>query len=100
MYGKKGVKRIEKRMKKGNSHTIASAKEMGRIAAKSLLGTAVSADIVTKGAIHKAVAISAKSYIRRYATTKAKQRANSTLARIGQYTYKHIAGDVYERVMS
>lgn len=104
MYGKRGAKRIEKRMKKGNSHTVASAKEMGRVVVRSLLGTTVAtgvyADIATKGAIHKAAAVSAKDYIRKYATTKAKQRANSSLERIGQYTYKHIAGDVYERVMS
>ena len=104
MYGKRGVNRIEKRMKKGNSHTVASAREMGRVVVKSLLGTTVAtgiyADIATKGALHKVAAFSAKDYIRKYATSKAKQKANLSLAKIGQYKYKHIAGDVYERVMS
>lgn len=100
MYGKRGVKRIEKRMKKGNSHAVASAKETGRTVVQSLLITGFYADLTTNGALHKAAANSAKRYIKRYATEKAGQRANASLARIGQYTYKHIAGDVYQKVMS
>ena len=37
--------------------------------------------------------------VSKYANEKAIQKANAGLAKIGTYSYKHIAGDVYEKVM-
>ena len=37
--------------------------------------------------------------VRKYANEKAMQKANAGLAKIGTYTYKHVAGDVFEKVM-
>ena len=103
MYGKRGVKRIEKRMAKGRSHVTASAMEMGRqVTTGLLISTAVPAalfDIGTGGEAHRRLGKMAINAIKNEAAQRAAQRANKELAKIGQYKMVHIVGDVYEKVM-
>lgn len=98
-FGKRGVKHIEKRMNKGRSHKSAVASEIVRKVASNTVVSAITLDAVTKGKMHKLLAQKAIRAVSRYANQKAKQRANASLARIGTYRIKHIAGDVYEFVM-
>lgn len=103
MYGKRGVKRIEKRMNKGRSHFTASSIEMGRKAVTDVMiataATTAIFDVQTGGAVHKAIGSMAANAIRKKAAQKGMQRANSALAKIGTYQYKKVAGNVYQRVM-
>ena len=51
VYGKSGVKRIEKRMSKGSSYTKAQLMEYGRIAVKNVVMTGIMDQMLLGGYI-------------------------------------------------
>lgn len=67
LYGKRGVKRIEQRMKRGNSHFVASGKEDIRNVLASTIVTWTVADICSKGNLHRAAGKAfVNSFMKRY----------------------------------
>lgn len=91
-YGAKGIARINDRMNAGSSYKEASFKETARSMAT---GYAVTAALLATGAFAKTGVNSYKKYV----NEKTIQKAQKGLARIGTFKYKHIAKNVYQRVM-
>ena len=90
--GKGGVNRINDKMNAGKSYRRAQAEEYAKTIAKGMG--------ITIGLMNSSkIANMAMSKASKYANTKAIQRANSSLARIGTFQYEKVAGDVYRIVM-
>lgn len=90
--GKRGMNRINDRMKSGQSYLKASTIEYTKTTAKgAVMAAAVLASPYIAGAT--------VSSIQKFANTKARQRANASLARIGTLQYEKIAKNVYRQVM-
>ena len=68
IYGKGGVKRINKRMNKGQSYKKAWAVELGRSTTINALVSIGTMDVLTGGALHKAIG---KKIVAQYMKTKA-----------------------------
>lgn len=90
--GKRGVNRINDRINRGESYAKASTKEYAKSYAK---GMAISAALMASPYIANA----AMKSISKYANTRAMQRANDGLAKIGTFQYERVAGEVYRKVM-
>ena len=86
--GKAGVNRINDKMNAGKSYRRAQAEEYAKVMAitTSLMATSKIANMALSSA-------------KKYANTKAIQRANAGLARIGTFQYEKVAGDIYRTVM-
>ena len=89
---RKGVNRINDKMNAGMSYEKARNQEYAKYVAKSVSRTA--AALATPALANKAV----KS-LKKYASDKAAQRANQSLAKIGTYTMEKVAKNVYQEVM-
>lgn len=72
--------------------TIGTAKTMGGMFV--VFGGAHLANKISKVGAQKV-----KDYVKSQAYQRGMQKANAGLARIGQYTYEHVAGNVYREVM-
>lgn len=90
--GKGGVNRINDKMNAGKSYRRAQAEEYAKTTAKGMA-------IMTSLMATPKIANMALSSAKKYANTKAIQRANAGLARIGTFQYEKVAGDVYRMVM-
>lgn len=90
--GKGGVNRINDKMNAGKSYQRAQAEEYAKAMAK---GMTITAGLMAAPKIANMALSSAK----KYANTKAIQRANAGLARIGTFQYEKVAGDIYRTVM-
>ena len=90
--GKGGVNRINDKMNAGKSYRRAQTEEYAKSAAK---GYAIIAGLMAAPKIANMTLSSAK----KYANTKAIQRANAGLARIGTFQYEKVAGNIYRTVM-
>ncbi len=103
LYGDRGVNRIKKRMNNGSSHRKAvimeTMREIGVNTVVPSVVTLASLDHMTNGSIHKYMFKTFSEAARKYANNRAKQKANAGLARIGTYSYRKVAKDVYESVM-
>ncbi|NSK80137.1 hypothetical protein HQK08_09465 [Blautia massiliensis] len=81
VYGKSGVKRIEKRMSKGSSYTKAQLMEYGRIAVKNVVMTGIMDQMLLGGYIRKTtIHLAGKKFVDSYMKTKATQ----SIAKIAQ----------------
>lgn len=81
VYGKSGVKRIEKRMSKGSSYTKAQLMEYGRIAVKNVVMTGIMDQMLLGGYIRKTtIHLAGKKFVDSYMKSKATQ----SLAKIAQ----------------
>lgn len=89
---RKSVNRINDKMNAGMSYKKARSQEYAKTFAKSAAKTA--AVIYGPALANKAV----KS-LKKYASDKAAQRANQSLAKIGTYTMEKVAKNVYQEVM-
>lgn len=90
--GKGGVNRINDKMNAGKSYRRARTEEYAKTTAE---GMAIAAGLMAAPKIANMALSSAK----KYANTKAIQRANAGLARIGTFQYEKVAGDIYRTVM-